>query len=85
MILFFSKLLIEINYILLIRFFDDIRQSELEKLSFMYTNPHEYAAIEKRVADLYKEHEKELLEVTTMCSLASFMCERLEYLYLYLS
>lgn len=38
-------------------------QSELENLSFMYTNPQDYAKVKRRVADLYKEHEKELLEV----------------------
>ncbi|KAK7284622.1 hypothetical protein RJT34_19371 [Clitoria ternatea] len=37
-------------------------KSELENLSFMYTNPEEYAKVKRRVADLYKEHEKELLE-----------------------
>ncbi|KAF5732629.1 hypothetical protein HS088_TW17G00159 [Tripterygium wilfordii] len=38
-------------------------KSELENLSFMYTNAEDYAKIKRRVADLYKEHEKELLEV----------------------
>ncbi|KAG8663549.1 hypothetical protein MANES_01G222100v8 [Manihot esculenta] len=37
-------------------------KSELENLSFMYTNPQDYAKVKRRVADLYKEHEKELLE-----------------------
>ncbi|CAN1292603.1 Putative GTP diphosphokinase RSH1, chloroplastic, partial [Linum perenne] len=37
-------------------------KSELENLSFMYTNPEEYAKIKKRVADLYKQHETEILE-----------------------
>lgn len=37
-------------------------KSELENLSFMYTNPHDYAKVKRRVADLYKEHEKELAE-----------------------
>ncbi|CAN0885595.1 Putative GTP diphosphokinase RSH1, chloroplastic [Linum grandiflorum] len=37
-------------------------KSELENLSFMYTNPEDYAKIKKRVADLYKEHETEFLE-----------------------
>ncbi|XP_002523120.2 putative GTP diphosphokinase RSH1, chloroplastic [Ricinus communis] len=37
-------------------------KSELENLSFMYTKPEDYAKIKRRVADLYKEHEKELLE-----------------------
>ncbi|XP_050237269.1 putative GTP diphosphokinase RSH1, chloroplastic [Mercurialis annua] len=37
-------------------------KSELENLSFMYTNPEDYAKIKRRVADLFKEHEKELLE-----------------------
>ncbi|CAM8965498.1 unnamed protein product [Rhodiola kirilowii] len=37
-------------------------KAELENLSFMYTDPQEYAAVEKRAADLYKEHEKELME-----------------------
>ncbi|XP_040364786.1 putative GTP diphosphokinase RSH1, chloroplastic isoform X2 [Rosa chinensis] len=35
---------------------------ELENLSFMYTNPEDYAKIRRKVADLYKEHEKELVE-----------------------
>ena len=38
-------------------------QSELENLSFMYTNPGDYAKVKRRVAKLYKEYEKELLEV----------------------
>lgn len=38
-------------------------QSELENLSFMYTNAEDYAKVKRRVADLYKEHEKELEEV----------------------
>ncbi|XVF72666.1 hypothetical protein PTKIN_Ptkin12aG0138300 [Pterospermum kingtungense] len=37
-------------------------KSELENLSFMYTNPEDYAKVKRRVADLYKEHEKELME-----------------------
>ncbi|KAJ9187810.1 hypothetical protein P3X46_003227 [Hevea brasiliensis] len=37
-------------------------KSELENLSFMYTNPEAYAKVKMRVADLYKEHEKELME-----------------------
>ncbi|KAJ4849114.1 putative GTP diphosphokinase rsh1, chloroplastic [Turnera subulata] len=37
-------------------------KSELENLSFMYTNGEDYAKIKRRVADLYKEHEKELVE-----------------------
>ncbi|XP_061365515.1 putative GTP diphosphokinase RSH1, chloroplastic isoform X2 [Gastrolobium bilobum] len=37
-------------------------KSELENLSFMYTNAEDYAKVKRRVADLYKEHEKELLE-----------------------
>lgn len=38
-------------------------QSELENLSFMYTNTEDYAKVKRRVADLYKDHEKELVEV----------------------
>lgn len=38
-------------------------QSELENLSFMYTNAQEYEKITKRVSELYAEHEKELIEV----------------------
>jgi (p)ppGpp synthase/HD superfamily hydrolase len=38
-------------------------QLELENLSFMYTNPEDYAKVKRKVADLYKEHEKELVEV----------------------
>ncbi|GAV56993.1 TGS domain-containing protein/RelA_SpoT domain-containing protein/HD_4 domain-containing protein [Cephalotus follicularis] len=37
-------------------------KSELENLSFMYTSPEDYAKVRRRVADLYKEHEQELLE-----------------------
>ncbi|KAL5561405.1 hypothetical protein UlMin_031152 [Ulmus minor] len=37
-------------------------KSELENLSFMYTNPEDYAKVKRRVANLYKEHEKELVE-----------------------
>jgi len=29
----------------------------------MYTNAHDFTELKKRVEDLYKEHEKELLEV----------------------
>lgn len=38
-------------------------QSELENLSFMYTKPEDYAKVKRRAAELYKEHEKELIEV----------------------
>ncbi|TXG63371.1 hypothetical protein EZV62_010365 [Acer yangbiense] len=38
-------------------------QSELENLSFMYTNPEDYAKVKRRVTDLYKNHEKEIVEV----------------------
>ncbi|KAK2649542.1 hypothetical protein Ddye_017031 [Dipteronia dyeriana] len=37
-------------------------KSELENLSFMYTNPEDYAKVKRRVADLYKNHEKEIME-----------------------
>ncbi|XP_027188372.1 putative GTP diphosphokinase RSH1, chloroplastic isoform X2 [Cicer arietinum] len=37
-------------------------KSELENLSFMYTNAEDYAKVKRRVADLFKEHEKDLLE-----------------------
>ncbi|XP_010259470.1 PREDICTED: putative GTP diphosphokinase RSH1, chloroplastic [Nelumbo nucifera] len=37
-------------------------KSELENLSFMYTNAHDYAKVKRRIAELYKEHEKELAE-----------------------
>ncbi|XP_047336861.1 putative GTP diphosphokinase RSH1, chloroplastic [Impatiens glandulifera] len=37
-------------------------KAELENLSFMYTNPQDYAKVKRRIADLYKEHEKELIE-----------------------
>lgn len=39
-------------------------QAELEFLSFMYTNAQEFTDLKKRVEDLYKEHEKELMEVS---------------------
>ncbi|KAG5084132.1 hypothetical protein AAZX31_19G199800 [Glycine max] len=41
-------------------------KSELENLSFMYTNAEDYAKVKRRVAELYKEHEKELLEANKM-------------------
>lgn len=53
----FSYIMIHNNYTFL------MMQSELENLSFMYTNAEDYAKVKRRVADLYKEHEKELLEV----------------------
>lgn len=37
-------------------------KSELENLSFMYTNAQDYAKVKRRVAELYKEHEKEIEE-----------------------
>ncbi|XP_008784775.2 putative GTP diphosphokinase RSH1, chloroplastic [Phoenix dactylifera] len=37
-------------------------KSELEYLSFMYTNPVDFAELKKRVEALYKDHEKELEE-----------------------
>ncbi|KAJ4968081.1 hypothetical protein NE237_014782 [Protea cynaroides] len=37
-------------------------KSELENLSFMYTNAQDYAKVKRRIADLNKEHEKELIE-----------------------
>ncbi|MQM05245.1 hypothetical protein Taro_038053 [Colocasia esculenta] len=37
-------------------------KSELENLSFMYTNTHDFTKVRKRVEDLYKEHEKEVEE-----------------------
>ncbi|KAK7269663.1 hypothetical protein RIF29_22397 [Crotalaria pallida] len=41
-------------------------KSELENLSFMYTNAEDSAKAKRRVADLYKEHEKELLEANNI-------------------
>lgn len=43
-------------------------QSELENLSFMYTNAEDYAKVKRRVTDFYKEHEKELVEVCRLLS-----------------
>ncbi|XP_071717058.1 putative GTP diphosphokinase RSH1, chloroplastic [Rutidosis leptorrhynchoides] len=37
-------------------------KSELENLSFMYTNPQDYAKVNRRVAELSKEQEKEIKE-----------------------
>nr|GLL42564.1 putative GTP diphosphokinase RSH1, chloroplastic [Ipomoea trifida] len=37
-------------------------KSELENLAFMYTNAQDYAKVQRRISELYKEHEKELLE-----------------------
>ncbi|KAK4779829.1 hypothetical protein SAY87_015935 [Trapa incisa] len=41
-------------------------KAELENLSFMYTNPEDYAKVKQRIADLQKEHEKELEEANKM-------------------
>ncbi|KAK1412511.1 hypothetical protein QVD17_33821 [Tagetes erecta] len=37
-------------------------KSELENLSFMYTNPQDYAKVKRRIAELCKEQEKEIEE-----------------------
>lgn len=37
-------------------------KSELENLAFMYTNALDYAKVKRRVSELYKEHEMELME-----------------------
>ncbi|KAL2540471.1 putative GTP diphosphokinase RSH1 [Abeliophyllum distichum] len=37
-------------------------KSELENLAFMYTNDQNYAEVTRRVAELYKGHEKDLKE-----------------------
>ncbi|KAJ0978453.1 hypothetical protein J5N97_013927 [Dioscorea zingiberensis] len=37
-------------------------KEELEYLSFMYTNAQEFTELKRRVEDLYKEHEQELME-----------------------
>ncbi|KAJ4910239.1 hypothetical protein Rs2_04860 [Raphanus sativus] len=37
-------------------------KSELENLSFMYVNAEDYVRVTSRIANLYKEHEKELSE-----------------------
>nr|GEX59128.1 putative GTP diphosphokinase RSH1, chloroplastic isoform X1 [Tanacetum cinerariifolium] len=37
-------------------------KSELENLSFMYTNPQDYAKVKRRIAELSKEQEKEIEE-----------------------
>ncbi|KAI3682765.1 hypothetical protein L1987_82999 [Smallanthus sonchifolius] len=41
-------------------------KSELENLSFMYTNPQDYGKIKRRVAELYKDHEKEIEEANKL-------------------
>ncbi|GMH20451.1 hypothetical protein Nepgr_022292 [Nepenthes gracilis] len=41
-------------------------KSELENLSFMYTNVQDYETIKRRVAKLYKEHERELFEANNI-------------------
>ncbi|KAJ0625382.1 putative GTP diphosphokinase, Guanosine-3',5'-bis(diphosphate) 3'-diphosphatase [Helianthus annuus] len=41
-------------------------KSELENLSFMYTNPQDYGRIKRRVAELYKDHEKEIEEANKL-------------------
>lgn len=45
-----------------------ILQSELENLSFMYVSAEDYDRVTSRIANLYKEHEKELTEVTIIVS-----------------
>ncbi|KAK8570253.1 hypothetical protein V6N13_002945 [Hibiscus sabdariffa] len=37
-------------------------KSELENLSFMYTNPKDYAKVKRRIGDLHNIHEKDLVE-----------------------
>ncbi|KAL1559713.1 putative GTP diphosphokinase rsh1, chloroplastic, variant 2 [Salvia divinorum] len=37
-------------------------KSELENLAFMYTNPEDNPKVKRRVAELYREHEKDLKE-----------------------
>ncbi|KAK4418107.1 putative GTP diphosphokinase RSH1, chloroplastic [Sesamum alatum] len=37
-------------------------KSELENLAFMYTNPQDHAKVKRRVAELHREHEKDLKE-----------------------
>lgn len=32
----------------------------------MYTNPQDYAKVKRRVAELYREHEKDLNEVNLL-------------------
>lgn len=56
-------------------------QSELENLSFMYTNAEDYAKVKRRVVDLYKEHEKELAEVRFLLCLQQRWVEVKSYLY----
>lgn len=51
---------------------NNLLQSELENLSFMYTNAHDYAELKQRSGDLYKEHEKEIEEVLFLLSFAIF-------------
>nr|GEX44704.1 putative GTP diphosphokinase RSH1, chloroplastic [Tanacetum cinerariifolium] len=41
-------------------------KSELENLSFMYTNPQDYNRIKRRVAEIYKDHEKEIEEANKL-------------------
>ncbi|PWA97028.1 HD/PDEase domain, RelA/SpoT family, Beta-grasp domain protein [Artemisia annua] len=41
-------------------------KSELENLSFMYTNPQDYNKIKRRVAEIYKDHEKEIEEANKL-------------------
>ncbi|XP_071742582.1 putative GTP diphosphokinase RSH1, chloroplastic [Rutidosis leptorrhynchoides] len=41
-------------------------KSELENLSFMYTNPQDYGRIKRRVAELYNDHEKEMEEANKL-------------------
>ncbi|KZV21563.1 hypothetical protein F511_11056 [Dorcoceras hygrometricum] len=41
-------------------------KSELENLAFMYTNPQDYAKVNRRLAELYQEHEKDLKEANAI-------------------
>lgn len=55
---YFDKMIIVLPFV--------YSQSELENLSFMYTNAQDYAKIKRRAAELLKEHEKELVEVHSL-------------------
>lgn len=48
-------------------------QSELENLSFMYTNAHDYSELKQRAEELYKEQEKEIEEVLFILLITIFL------------
>lgn len=52
---------------------DSLLQSELENLSFLYTNAHDYSELKQRAEELYKEQEKEIEEVLFISLITIFL------------